>query len=144
MNNLLSEFQELIAQYHDASDALAKAMSNVDSSDVDAISKVILRQSDCLGKVDQMNDRVSRLCNSWKTLESQCDQETRKKTLAAKASAKVEAAKLNELCAKCIKLLETARNKQGEELENIGKRKQYLQAMKPVKGNYPKFIDTTY
>jgi hypothetical protein len=144
MNNSLLEFEELISLYQDATEALKNSMSAVDSSNVGALAEAILKQRDRLTRIDQMDIRVSRLCASWKAIEFQLDQNSRKQVRAAMAAAKSEAAKLNETCGNCAKMLETARNKRGEQLENIGKRKQYLKAMKPVKGNYPKFIDSLY
>jgi hypothetical protein len=144
MNNSLSEFQELISLYHDATEALKNVMSAVDVSDVNTLAKAILKQRNRLAGIDQIGIRVSRLCDSWKTIESQLDQNSRKQVQAAMSAAKSEAAKLNELCGNYAKMIETARNKRGAQLDNIGKRKQYLKAMKPVKGNYPKFIDSLY
>jgi hypothetical protein len=144
MSNFLSEFQDLISLYHDATEALKNNMSAVDSSDVGALAEAILKQRNRLAGIDQMGIRVSRLYDSWKEIEFQSDQNSRKQVQAAMAAVKAEAANLNELCGNCVKMLETARNKRGEQLENIGKRKQYLKAMKPIKGNYPKFIDSLY
>jgi hypothetical protein len=144
MNNSLSEFQELLRLYHDATEALEDSISTVDLSDIDALANAILKQRTTLTGIDQMGIRVSHLCDSWKAIEFQLDQNSRKQVHAAMAAAKSEATKLNELCGNYTKMLETAQNKRGEQFGNLGKRKQYLKAMKPVKGNYPKFIDSLY
>jgi hypothetical protein len=60
------------------------------------------------------------------------------------ATAKSEAVRLNNQCSDCVKKLEAAQERLGEGLEKIGKHHQYLNIMKPVKGNYPKFIDSLY
>ncbi len=142
MNDTLAEFQKLIRQYHDASEALAKASLVHDVSDIGAFAKAILQQRDRLAGIDQLSGRIIRFCDSIRSNEIQLDSQSRKQALAAMAAAKEEAAKLNELCENCAKMLETSKNKRGKQLGDIGKRRQYLKAMKPVKGNYPKFIDS--
>jgi hypothetical protein len=142
MNNSLSEFQDLISFYREAAATLTNKLSVIDASDAGALAEFVLKNRDCLARIDEMSDRVSRLCDSWKDIELQLDQESRNQTQAAMAAAKAEAIKLNDVCRMHSQILEAVRNRLGEQLECIGKRNLHLKSIKPVQHNFPKFIDS--
>jgi hypothetical protein len=142
MNNYLSEFQELISFYHEAAATLMNELSVINASDAGALAEFVLKNRDCLARIDEISDRVSRLCDSWKDVELQLDQESRNQTQAAIAAAKAEAIKLNAVCQKHSQILEAVRNRLGEELGCIGKRNLHLKSIKPIQHNFPKFIDS--
>jgi hypothetical protein len=144
MNSPLSELQHLIDFYRDATETLANASCNVDAGDLGAFAKSILQQRNCLVRIDQMGAQVSKLIDSWKAVESSFDDKVRNDMQLAIATAKTEAVKLNNQCGDCVKKLEAAQERLGEDLEKIGKHHKYLNNMKPVKSNYPKFIDSLY
>jgi hypothetical protein len=144
MNNPLSELQHLIDFYRDATETIANATCHVDTKDLGALANSIVQQRNCLAKIDQMGAQVSKLIDSWKAVEFNFDEKVRNDMQMAIATAKSEAVKLNNQCSDCVKKLEAAKESAGDGLEKVGKHHRYLNSMKPVKGNYPKFIDSLY
>lgn len=144
MNNPLLELQHLIDFYRDATETLVNATCRVDTKDLGALATSIVQQRNCLAKIDQMGAQVSKLIDSWKAVEFSFDDKVRNDIYMAIATAKTEAVKLNNQCSDCVMKLEAAQESLGEGLQRIGKHHKYLNNMKPVKGNYPKFIDSLY
>ncbi len=144
MNNPLSEFQDLIALYRNAAEKLTGIFKTVDAADNRALSQSILKHRDVLTQISRMEVRASQLWDSWKAIESQLDPKSRKEVTSAIEKAKAEATRLKDLCSEHANILEAVREKLGEGLDKVGKHNQYLKCMKPVKGNFPKFIDSLY
>jgi hypothetical protein len=144
MNDPQSELQNLIDFYRDATETIANAACPVDAEDLGALAKSILQQRNCLARIDQMDAQVSQLINAWKAVEFSSDDKVRNDMTRAIATAKAEAVRLNNQCGDCVKKLEAAQERLREGMEKIGKHHRYLNTMKPVKNNYPKFIDSLY
>ena len=142
MKNIITEFQDVFALYLKLGEELADALNVDDSKDPHALIQSVLRNRDCLDRIVQMNSRVMRLSDSWRKCRNHLDSDSRKKTQDLAEAARTQAARLQELCGAQTQKLQTARDRLGEQLVEIGKGARHLKSIKPIKHNYPKFIDS--
>jgi hypothetical protein len=142
MNTILSELQELIALYRDSAEKLALVSNRTRQADEETLADSILQQQNNLKTIHAMDSRVTRLTALWKTTESQFDPESRKEVQLAIEILKTEGRRTKALCDILTQRIQAIKENLGKNLEKVGKHNQYLDCIKPVKCNYPKFIDS--
>ncbi|MBN1571501.1 MAG: hypothetical protein JXA73_26935 [Acidobacteria bacterium] len=91
-----------------------------------------------------MNSRVVQLSDSWGKCRNQLDPETRTEVQDLVAAARMQAIHLQELCSVWAQKLQRIHDELGTNLAEIGKGSQFLKSLKPLKNNYPKFVDSRY
>jgi hypothetical protein len=144
MNNFASEFQDVFQLYLKLGEELEKLMDVKDSKDSQALVRFILQNRDCLVRVEQMNSRVRQLSDDWRKCRDKLDPKSRNEARNLAEAARAQAVRLKNLCTIQAQKLETARDKLGKGLAEIGKGTRFLKSIKPIKNNYPKFIDSLY
>lgn len=144
MNNLVSEFQALSQLYLQIEQEISGVMSAQDPKDSQLLARSILRNRECLARIEQMNSRVLCLSNEWKKHRADLDPQTRNETEALAAAVRAQIARITSVFDGRARVLIEARNRLEKELEEIGKGGRYLKSIKPVQNNYPKFIDSVY
>jgi hypothetical protein len=144
MKDLITEFQDVFTLYLKLSEELTKVLNADDTQDPRVLVKSVLQNRHCLDRIAQMNSHVVHLSDSWKKCRAHLDPDSRKKIRDLTEAARAQAARLQELCCVQAQKLQTARDELGEKLGEMGKGARYLNSMKPVKHNYPKFIDSLY
>jgi chromosome segregation ATPase len=97
-----------------------------------------------LVRIERMNARVLQLAHDWEkcrdTLDSASADEVRDQIQQAKA----QAIRLQEVCRLHAQKLQMTRNTLGERIAALGNAARHLESLKPIKNNYPKFIDSRY
>jgi uncharacterized coiled-coil DUF342 family protein len=144
MSALAEEFQDVFQLYLKLSEELTKIIDADDSKDPLELVDSILKNRDCLNRIENMNFRVLRLSEDWEKYRSRLGPESPDEVRDLAGSAKAQAIKLRELCNLYEQKIRAIRDKLGENLEEVGKGSQYLKSVKPIKYNYPKFIDSLY
>jgi hypothetical protein len=144
MNNLASEFQAVSRIYRQLEEELAGFWGATDSEDSRALAESILRNRDCLARIEQMSSRILGLSNEWKKRRDDLDAESRQEIDGLSDSLREQIVRLNQLCGIRAQKLQAARDKMGRELSELGKGDRYLKSVKAGKNNYPKFIDSLY
>jgi hypothetical protein len=144
MNNLADEFRDVFNLYIKLGEELTGIMDVDDSKDAQVLIKSILQNRDCLERITQMNSRVMQLSDNWAKCRNHLDPESRSEACDLAAAAKAQAVRLQELCRVQTEKLQRVRDDLGKNLAEIGKGSQFLKSIKPVKNNYPKFVDSLY
>jgi hypothetical protein len=144
MNALAAEYQDVFKLYLRLSQDLAKIMDVSDSQNPQAFVESILENRDNLARIEQMNSRVLQLSDACEKCRASLDPESREEVGNMAQAAKVQAIRLKELCGMHAQKIQAARDQLGDRLAQMGKGAQCLQSMKPIKNNYPKFIDSLY
>jgi hypothetical protein len=144
MTTYIAEFQEVFHGYLRLADDLAKIMDVDDPQNPQILVQSILKNCSCLNRIVQMNTRVIRLSEEWEKQSNQSDPQSRNEVSKLIEAAKAQAVRLQTLCSISSEKLENLRDDLGKSLEELGKGAQYLKSIKPVKNNYPKFIDNNY
>ncbi len=144
MSSLITEFQEVFQLYLRLGEKLAKILNIGDSQNPQALAESILQNRDCLVRIEQMNLQILQLSSDWEKCRETLDSESRGEICKLAEAAKSQAIRLKELCNIHSEKLKIARDKLGKDLSEIGKGVQYLKTIKPVKNNYPKFVDSLY
>ena len=144
MNNLATEFREVCGLYIKLGEELTRIMALADSENPQTYVKSILQNRDCLTRITQMNSRVIQLSATWEKSQNDLDPKSQSETRQLVATARMQANRLQELCGIQILKLQTIRGALERDLAELGKGSQFMKSLKPVKNNYPKFIDSSY
>ena len=144
MHPLAAEFRELFQLYVKLGEDLAKIMNVDDSKDSRILSETILKNHDCLIRIEKMNSRVLHLSNEWKQSRGKLAPDSEKEIHALAKAARTQAMRLQELCSAHMQKLQKVRDRLEKDLAELSKGAQYLKSVKPPKHNYPKFIDSRY
>jgi len=144
MNALASEYQDIFRLYLRLGNDLAKIMDIDETKNPQAFVESILKNRENLIRIEQMNSRILRLSEEWKANRATLDLESQDEIEELASKAKSQAVRLKEMCDAQVKKLLSVRDKLSEDLEVIAKGSKYLKSTKPIKNNYPKFIDSLY
>jgi hypothetical protein len=144
MNKLAAEFREVFNLYIKLGDEISRIMDADDSKDPQMLVNSILQNRECLERITQMNSRVVQLSDAWGRCRNQLDPESRKEAHDLATAARAQAVRLQELLSVRTEKLRRVRDELGRNLAEIGKGSQFLKSIKPVKNNYPKFVDSLY
>ncbi len=137
-----SELQYFSELYSRLSSEFASLSKSGQAGDSSATVACILRNEDLFARLEQMNSRLLQLATEWEQLSPQLDSASRRQTQQLAGKVREQALSLASLCEERILEIETLRGKLGWELGNIKKGARYLESVKPLKTNYPKFIDS--
>ena len=141
---LAAEFHDVSQLYVQLGEELIQKMDIGNPEDPQVLAETILKNCECLVRIEQMNSRVLRLSNDWKQCRANLDPESEKEISAMAEAARTQAIRLHEWCSLHIHKLQNARDKLEKDLAELGKGTQYLKSTTPPKNNYPKFIDSLY
>ncbi len=144
MTDFAAEFQAVAQFYKQLQEELSNALKLKDPEDTAPLAGSILQNRDRLAKIEKMHSRVLELSEEWKRCRAALDSKSRAEIDGYAAAARAHAVQLQQFCGSQTQKLQSAREKLGKRLAELGKGARYLQSVKPVKNNYPKFIDTTY
>jgi phage shock protein A len=141
MENFEAEFKSISNDYREVGNALA-LLTEMDDSQCSSLAKSILEKRDCFGRIGQMNSKVIQLSSRWKQHREKTDATRWEEIDRLADDALKQAVRLNDLCATTANRLQSARDKLGAELTEVGKGTRFLMSAGPSKSNYPKFIDS--
>jgi len=137
-----SELQNLSDLYSRLSAELAGAGADNKPAGATAAVQRILRNQDLFARLGQMNSRLDELAAEWEKLSSRLDPAARKKTVQLACKVLEQAENLRALTETRSQEVEALRAKLGWELAKLNNGAKYLQSVKPLKANFPKFIDS--
>jgi hypothetical protein len=144
MNALAAEYQEVFQLYLRLSQEFAKILDAKDTQNPNAQVESILRNRDSLAQIEQLNSRVLQLSYACKKCSADLDPKSQEEIQNMAQTAKAQAIRLRELCSIHAQKIQATRDGLSNRLTEIRKGAQCLQSIKPIKYNYPKFIDSTY
>ncbi len=144
MSTITDELRAAFQLYVGLGEDLTKIAETGDSKAPYALAECILQNRDCLARIEQMNSRISQLSMNRERARPNLDPESRAELDRLAAAVREQAVRLKELCSAHARKLQSLRDQAAKDLEEIGKTAQYLRSMKPVKNNYPKFVDSRY
>jgi hypothetical protein len=144
MKLFISELQYLSELYSRMKAELSK--SDVGSNiNTDAeLSRVILCNQELFARIEQMSSRLSQLSKEWENFREHMDAQPRKEICLFVQTVTKQAIQLKQLCADRAVKLEKFRDRLEETFCEIRKGTQYLNSVKPIKSNYPKFFDSRW
>ncbi len=141
---LAQEFQDVFQLYLKVGEELGKIMETEEGNDPIALADSILKNRDTLIRIENMSFRVLKLSEQWEQYRSNLCPDSPDEMRDLAGAAKAQAIRLKELCHHQSEKILAVRDRLGKNLEEIGKGSQYLKSVKPIKNNYPKFIDTLF
>jgi hypothetical protein len=143
MRNFVGEFGALSQAYHQLTEELSGTW-NENSGDSQNLAGSILQSRGCLARIEQMNSRVLQLSQEWKKQRPNLDSKSRQQVDGLVDLARKQAIRLHDLCSSQTQKLNSAKEKLERDLAELGKGALYLKSVKPIKNNYPKFVDSMY
>ncbi len=137
-----SELQNLSALYSHLSQELSGQAKDNKPASPSAIAHRILRNKDLFDRLERMNSRLAELAAEWEKLNPHLDDAARRKTRHLAAKVREQAVNLRALSESRSKEIESLRSRLESELAAISRGTKYLESVKPLKNNFPKFIDS--
>jgi hypothetical protein len=144
MKDFISEFRAISHLCRQIEQDFAKITDGSESQDSRTLIESILRNRDCLARIQQMTSSVLPLSEEWHSCRSNLDAKSRSEIANLVEVVRGQATRLHEMCNAQTQKVQAARDKLGSDLTELGKGTQYLKSINPAKNNYPKFIDSLY
>ena len=142
MSAFTSELQNLLRLYVKLTHELSPTENELEKNDPAAFVECVLRNRAGLLQIENMNSRVLELAGEWQACRDNCDPKVKEETEALAESARNQALRLIELCKIHAQRLENVRVDLDRKLEETQKGARFLVSIKPVRSNYPKFVDS--
>ncbi len=142
MKDFAREFQAISQIYEQVREELIRMLSAIDANNPRALVKSILQNRACLAKIDQMDSKVHQLSDEWKKHRLTLDLKSRTGIDGIVDAAHGQAIRLHQFCDIQARKVQAGRDRLEKDLAELGKGARYLKSIKPVKSNYPKFIDS--
>jgi hypothetical protein len=143
MNKLAEEFRDVLGLYVKLTADLTRiADAGKSEEDPQALIQSILDNRSCLTEIQQLNKRLAQLYGAWKDNEENFGLADDDEIRDVVDDVRAQMRQLEELCGFGVKSVEARRKQLSKELMYVGKGSRYLEMLKPVKENHPKFIDS--
>jgi len=137
-----SEFHHLSELYERLEREVAKTAVDESREGTDRLIGAILENRELFSRIGQMSARIHQLVGEWQDFRERLDPADRERTRKMAAALAGRASNLNRSLADRCALVEKKRGRLASELCELGRGSRYLQTVKPIKANYPKFIDS--
>ncbi len=137
-----SELQYLSELYQRLEDELTRVGPCAATESTDPTIRVILQNRELFARIDQMNGRAQQMVGEWVKFREHLDPQCRVQTQRLAATVAKQGAGLARMLAERASRVDAVRAKLAVELSELGKGSRFLQSVKPLKTNYPKFIDS--
>jgi hypothetical protein len=141
---IAAQFEELQRTYAALAEKLGRAFGIGSVENTEATAASVLMNREYLSRIEQMNTRVFQITAAWQKDRALLDPEIQDKIGYFIAAALAEALRLKEICDAHAQRLRTLRTRILKDMADLGKGARLLHSLRPVKGNYPKFIDSTF
>jgi hypothetical protein len=119
-------------------------MNSPESVDIQALSDVILDNRDRFAQIQQMNACVHQTSQDWQISRNRLDPGLQSEVEALLATSRAQATRMRQMCIIHAQRLQAARDRLEKEMVELNKGREFLESLKPVRSNYPKFIDSVY
>ncbi len=142
MNIFDSELQTLSELYSSLSAELSGLARDNRPESPSATTRCILRNQALFARLERMNSRLDELAAEWEKLSPKLDVAARKKTRQLAARVREQAVNLWALSEARSQEIEALRSRLESALAGIKDGTKYLESVKPLRNNFPKFIDS--
>ena len=143
MKSPLTDLQKLNRLFSDLENDLSADLQNSAAGGKNSLADSILKKKPRLVQIGSTYVQIQTLSEDLKRSHENYDTKTRQEADKLFQEIKSSALHMQDLCSQISEELETTKSAVRKELEEIGKGKQYLKSVHPVKNNYPKFFDST-
>jgi hypothetical protein len=140
---IAEEFEKLHKTYAALAQELGKAFEAGSYERTEDAAAAVLANRECLSRIEQMNARVLQISAAWQKQCALLDPQSQHEARYFLAAATAEASRLKEICDVHAQKLSTAQSRILRDMADLAKGTRLLHSLRPVKGNYPKFIDST-
>lgn len=142
MKHFASELQYISELYNRLHDELSLQAENSGDASVAVLTASVLRNRELLSRVEQANGRLSLLAKDWIASRGHFDPPARESIHSLASSVRKQAAQLVLLLEERARKLEDGRKNLQKALKEVHQGIRYLASVKPIKTNYPKFVDS--
>jgi hypothetical protein len=142
MQALLAELRSLDELYGRLKNALTALGNSLQSQNLAALTDATLRYRDLFMQLGQMNARADRIAQHWNNSAGSMEPAIKEQILSLAAKVKEEGTQVSILCTKLHQQLQHNRGAYEKRLDEVRKGRSYLHSARPLKTNYPKFLDS--
>ena len=141
---IAAHFEELYKTYAALAEELGKAFGNSNTDRPESAPAAVFAQRECLGRIQQLNARVLEISAAWEKERALLDPEKQAEARYFISAARSEVLRLKGICDVHAQKLAALRTRILNDMADIVKGSRLLDSLKPVKHNYPKFIDSNF
>ncbi len=137
-----SELQDLSVLYRGLHEKLADSEESDRSKGTTALIDTVLQNRELLSRIVQMDSRIGQLAIEWERIREGLDPVSRDSIRQLAESLRREASDLKEIVDRRAHQIECSRAHLEHKLGEIRRGEKFLESVKPIRINYPKFIDS--
>lgn len=142
MKSFECELQDLSALYRKLQETLAVSDEPGPREGTTALIQRVLQNRELLSCIEEMDSRIRQLVAEWEKSRDRLDPASRSSIRQTAETLRIEAMNLNRMVDECTQQIESSRVYLKQKLAEIQKGERFLESVKPIRINYPKFIDS--
>ena len=142
MKKIDSELRQLSELYSRLDTALKALNDGKEPADPAAVVRHVLRNRELFALLERMNARLLQLAGEWEEISPRLSPEERRRIQEIACKLRGQAAGIAGACEKCSTEVEMHRAKVKWKLGRVVRGAKYLESLRPLKVNYPKFFDS--
>ncbi len=137
-----SALQHLSGLYRDLHETMAAFDEPGPGKDTTAPLDQVLQNRELFSQIKLMDSHVATLAAEWKNLRDRLDPASRSRIRQLAEDLRNQASTLKPIVDRRVSQIEYTRAHLKRKLAEIQKGEQFLRSVKPIRFNYPKFIDS--
>jgi len=142
MQALLADLRSLDELYGHLKNAMTVLGNSSHSQDLAALTDATLRYRDLFVQLGQMNAKADGIARDWNNSAVSMQPAIKEQILSLAAKVREEGTQVSILCTKLHQQLQINRAAYEKRLDEVRKGRNYLHSARPLKANYPKFLDS--
>jgi len=142
METMLSDLKELDRLYREIDGEVLGIPASSKGNDTAALSDPVIRNRQLISRMEQMNARFAECAGQWLRRRDRVPREEREQVRMLAEEVRHRASRLHACCGDRTAQLEAGLVRLQQELGQVRNGARFLQSSRPVRANYPKFIDS--
>jgi len=142
MKLFFSELEYLSELYGRLETEIAAGGRCASEQDAAQLAETVLRNRDLLHRIEEMNSRVAQLVEEWLAFKLSIGEEQRSEIQHLAHAVARKGWALHARCTEALDALSVRAKRLQEELAEVGRGSRFLDSVRPIRTNYPKFVDS--
>lgn len=129
--------------FRDLYEALRHRLFDCGGASSRRTSDAVFANEELISRVGQLSERVSEIASHWHDIRDRLDAGRRGQIEGLAAAVSAQLLQLQQLCGAHARNLDHEMQQISRELGELERGSRYLASARPVKTNFPKFVDST-
>ena len=142
MKLFFSELEYLSELYGRLETEIGSGRHQSSFDNAEDLAETVLRSRDLLRRIEQMNSRVTQLVEEWQTYKLSIGEEQKEEIQALARTVSGKGWALHSVCNTALASLNARMKLLQDQLSEVGRGTRFLESVRPVRSNFPKFVDS--